>query len=380
MAPRRPAVSVVLWPSGDEDLLRAALEGLCAQAQLSGDLEVVLVHDGGTAARDTACAFESRLPLTTAVAPAPDLGALWAHGVSLATGDIVVLADGESVAGPGVLEAHRAAHRRHPEPRACVLGATELDPAIAEDPLAQVLLEAHHPRPPVESGTVVPLGFFDPGRFSAKREALVQASLWEGGLPRGCEGLELARRLEVGGFQLRFEGAAASRISRSPDFEGFLRAVERRARADARFVRLNAHDGSARLAHVTGASALWGRVAPVHEALLRSARELDRIARMRTGAGLPVRDADATLVRRGYWTALQICRARSNRLRGTRRRGRSAGGRVIGAKPRRGRRYGCAPFRGAGTYVGRGHNGCARRSHRCPPERPKSDSHGRFLW
>jgi hypothetical protein len=62
---------------------------------------------------------------------------------------------------------------------------------------------------------------------------------------------------------------------------------------------------------IVAARDLWRRVAPVHDALLRSAREVDRLSRLRRAAGLPARDLDTTLLRRGYWTAFCACRARA---------------------------------------------------------------------
>jgi len=307
-----PFLSAILRASERADLLPRALEGLCRQTLAQDAFEVVLVHGGSRdGALDVVRSFEARLPLRQSHERGVGLAAAWKDALSLARGEIVLFLDDDAVAAPQLLQAHRDAHRRFPAARYGVLGATEIDPSIAADLLPQVLEEVHHGHATPGHGDVVDFSLFRAGRSSLKRSFVLDADVLDLAIPSGCEDIELAWRLSRRGLELVYDAAAVSRLVRRIGFDDFCRAVHRQGRADLVFSRLHPEANVPRMADVALAPAVWGRVAPVHEALIRSARELDRIVRLRRAAGVAVWDSDVTLLRRGYWATFRALRAKA---------------------------------------------------------------------
>jgi hypothetical protein len=101
---------------------------------------------------------------------------------------------------------------------------------------------------------------------------------------------------------------AVSTMVRGMSFDDFCRRMERQGRSNFMFGRLHPDDVVQRWTEVRGAGEAWRRIGPVYELLRRSARELDRVARMRLEAGLGLDSSDAALLYRAYWAAFQASR------------------------------------------------------------------------
>ncbi len=56
---------------------------------------------------------------------------------------------------------------------------------------------------------------------------------------------------------------------------------------------------------VSGAMEAWAKIGPTYDAVIRSGRELDRIARLRAECGLPMDELDMKLLHQGYWAAFR---------------------------------------------------------------------------
>jgi hypothetical protein len=74
--------------------------------------------------------------------------------------------------------------------------------------------------------------------------------------------------------------------------------------------RSHADEAVQRWAGVADAAALWRKVAPAYSALVRSARELDRIVRLRGEAQLAVDPSELSLLHRAYWAVFGATTAR----------------------------------------------------------------------
>ncbi len=305
-----PFLTVAVCPT-DGALLRNGLESLCRQTLAPDAFEVIVVDlAAADAARAVVEPFAGRLPLRYVSLAGGGRAEGWNRAVSLARGEVVLFLDDGDVADPEFLEAHAAAHRRLPAPEIGILGHTRLAAELELDPLMRFVAAVGglpFAAPGLEPGATLDFSYFRGGRASAKRSAILE----QGGFdPRfeACEDVELGYRLSRRGFRVVYEPRAVSTYARRESFDGFLEQVEREGRARLLLSRLHPDDAVARWCEVREAHEAWRRLGPLHAVLLRSGRELDRIARMRVEAGDGLGPTDAALLCQGYWAAFRASR------------------------------------------------------------------------
>jgi glycosyltransferase involved in cell wall biosynthesis len=314
MAPtsRSPFLSAVVCTHERAELLRRMLESLCHQTLALDAFEVVLVDDGSSdATREVALSFRSRLPLRYVYQRNAGLAAARNLGLFVARGEVLLFLDDDDLAEPGLLEAHVGAHRRRPEPEVAVLGYTRLAPELSADPLMHFVTQVGcllFAYPAIEEGKDLDFTYFWGGRSSCKRSMLLDHGVFNPVFRFGCEDIELAFRLSKHGFRVVYEPGAISTMVRRMSFEDFCRRMERQGRSNFVFSRLHPDEVVQRWTEVPGAGDAWRRLGPVYEVVRRSARELDRIARMRLEEGLGLHGTDAELLYRAYWAAFQASR------------------------------------------------------------------------
>jgi glycosyltransferase involved in cell wall biosynthesis/predicted O-methyltransferase YrrM len=312
---RAPLLSAVVCTYDRAGLLRRMLESLCAQTLGQEDFEIVVVDDGST--DDTGQVVESfraRLPIRYSRQRNAGLASARNHGLFLARGQLLLFLDDDDVADPGLLEAHVAAHRRYPAPEVGVLGYTRLDAPLAADPLMHFVTEVGcflFSYPGLKGGDVLDFSYFWGGRSSCKRAFLLDHGAFNPVFRFGCEDIELGYRLSKHGFKVVYEPAAISTMVRGFSFDGFCNRLVRQGRSNQVFSRLHDDPVVAAWAEVGGAQEAWCRIEPVHELVLRSGRELDRIVRQRKEVGIGVGACDLELLHRGYYAAF-----RASKLKG----------------------------------------------------------------
>lgn len=307
-------VSAVLCARDDEaERLRSALESLCGQTLGRDAFEVVVVDDGSAGGIEAvARAFQDRLPVRWSRQRAAGLASARNHGLLLARGGIVLFLDPDA-SEPDLLRHHLEAHRRFPEPRYAVLGRTVLDASIADDPLMRFVHEAGAfllSEPGLPAETPLDWSHFRAGRSSCKREFLLERGIFAAAFRSTGGEAELAYRLSRRGFQVVHEPAAVTRIGWKLGVDAFCARMRRQGRADALLARLHPEAAALAFADAAGVAEAWREIEPVHGAMLRSARELDRLVRLRREHGAPEEEGDRALLHRSYWAAFQASRVK----------------------------------------------------------------------
>lgn len=306
-----PLVSVVVCSYGGADLLRGKLEGLCAQTLARQRYEVLVVEDGSAAGEaELVRAFAPLLPVSHARPPRPGRLSARNHGVLLATGELVLFLDDDTVPTPGLLEAHCAAHRRFPAVTDAVLGTTRIGPSVIDDPLVRFVTEVEGF--PVScrglrDGELLDFTFFWAARSSCKRALLVEHGPFSPDLDPACADVDLAYRA---GLRVAYCPEAVATRASPMDFEAH--RLERHRHGVAQRELASRYPSAADVQQWCGvarAAPLWRKVALAYPAIVRSARELDRLVRLRGEAGLARDPSELALLHRAYWTAFRVTTA-----------------------------------------------------------------------
>ena len=311
---RRPELSVILCTARRPGPLRRALEALCQQPLERDAFEVVVVEDGPEdGVREVVASFEGRLRVRHSSQQSAGIASARNHGLFLATGEIVLFLDDVEVATPGLLLAHQEAHRRNPDPAHAVLGATRLSVALAGDPLMHFALQVGcflYAYPYLRDGDVLDETFFWPGRCSCKRSFLLERGTFDAHFRVGDDHAELGFRLSRHGFRVIYSAGAVSTLVDALDFDQFCAWLRDQGASRYLFARLHPERAAQDRAGVAAARAAWGRFGPAYEAILHSARSLDRTVRMSLTAGLEVSADELALLHRSYWAAFAASRIR----------------------------------------------------------------------
>jgi glycosyltransferase involved in cell wall biosynthesis len=309
--PRPLLVSAVLCTCDRASALERTLESLAEQTLSRDALEVVVVDDGSVdRTRDVARAFESRLPLRYSHQRRSGLASARNHGLFLARGHVVLFLD-DDAAEPRLLEEHLEAHRRFPEPWFAVMGRVRLDPAIAADPLMRFVVDAsaaHDPRG--AAFEVLDPRSFRAGRSSCKRSFLVDHGVFNPAFRFGGEDAELAYRLSSHGFRVVHAGRAVTVLTRGATVDDECLELRRRGEADFLASRIHGAQAAVGWTDPAEAAAQWRELGPAYDSIVRSARELDHLVRVRQQEGLPVGAAELSLLHRSYRAAFHASRVR----------------------------------------------------------------------
>lgn len=304
--PTAPLLTALLCTRDRAGPLRLALESLARQTLPADAFEVVVVDDGSSDdTREVVRAFERAGRVRYSHQRAAGLASARNHGLFLARGTIVLFL-AEEVAHPALLERHVEKHRAFPEPWYAVLGSTRLDPSLADDPLLCFLSEAGWApfASPATNGDPLDFRHFRAERSSCKRAFLVENGVFNAALRDGGEDVELAHRLSRRGFALVHDPGAVSAFARRLTVDEACLEQYREGRASLEASRLLPGGGVDAGIEAAQAQERWRELGPVYPLILRSARELDRMARVRRAEGLPLDAHELSLLHRSYRAAL----------------------------------------------------------------------------
>ncbi len=307
-------LSVVITTFNRCDLLAKTLESLTRQTLDIREFEVVIINDGSS--DNTAAVVEGysgKLPIRYIYQNNAGLASARNHGIFASQGDILLFLDDDDIAQPSLLEQHLKTHGKCPDLRFAVLGYTELSPAIADNPLMRFVTETGRfmfSYPLLRDADIVDYTYFWGGRTSCKRLFLLQNGVFNPVFRFGCEDIELGYRLSKYGLRVVYNRNAVSTMIRNIDFDGFCQRLIRQGRSNYVFSRMHPDKEIARWAETGGAKARWEKVSASYDAILNSARQLDKLVNMRIVAGFETDELTESLLHRAYFAAFRVCKLR----------------------------------------------------------------------
>ncbi|HEY2906203.1 MAG TPA: hypothetical protein VGJ29_09910, partial [Vicinamibacterales bacterium] len=209
-----------------------------------------------------------------------------------------------------LLAEHVAAHRRHPAPHQAVLGHTRLDASLASDPLMIFVTEIDgflFSYGAIADGQRLDFTYFWGGRTSCKRSFLLEHGVFNRLFTFGCEDIDLGARLSSHNLEVFYNRRAVTSMLRGMDVKAFCHRVWRQGRSQWTFSRLHADLRARQWSEVDEAFAAdWtlGR----YQRALKSASDLDRLARIRLKRALPLRGDEESLLQAGYRKAFRLAK------------------------------------------------------------------------
>ena len=293
-------------------LLSRALESIAGQTLAPKDFEVIIIDDGSADdTRRVVESFEPRFHLRYAYQSNAGLASAKNHGIYSCRAPIVLFLDDDEVFSPDLFEEHVKTHHAHPENHYAVLGHTALHPSIAGAPLMEFVTEVGcylFSYPALKHGDIVDYTYFWGGRTSCKRTFLIQHGVFNPVFRFGCEDIELGYRLSKHNLQVQYNARAISTMIRDISFDAFCARLVRQGQSQYVFSRLHPEAEVQRWCEIPDAEEKWSKTAPVFDQVIRSGRELDRIANLKLQLGLDLDDLTKTLLHGAYHNAFRACK------------------------------------------------------------------------
>lgn len=209
--PYRPLVSVVIAADDHPPAPARVIGALFGQTAAAREFEVILVDSQDRPDfRRTLEDFRQRQPDGPAFAYEVETGKGRAHnlnaGLRRARGDIVLFFADDFIAPPGLVAAHLAFHRGHPELTAVGIGAGLLAKDAASDFYLRYEASGALFGVPVSADMQgVPAGFFYIGNSSAKKAFVEQCGPFDESFPFFCwDDYEMGLRMAERGMQAAY--------------------------------------------------------------------------------------------------------------------------------------------------------------------------------
>ena len=219
------AISVVIPTYRRAAVVRRALMALANQTLALDQYEVIVSIDGpDDETSRTIARLEVPYHLIVCSQPHKGRAAACNAGISLATGDLVVLLDDDMEPDPGFLAAHQHAHPD--DSQLGIVGAVPITVEKSSPPVVKYIGDKfnRHLAKLAQSGQHFGLRDFYSGNFSIRRETLLRVNAFDEAFKvYGNEDLDLSVRLRMAGVHLRFCAEASARQYYTKDFAALAR-------------------------------------------------------------------------------------------------------------------------------------------------------------
>jgi hypothetical protein len=307
-----PSLSAILCTFNRAELLSQTLESILGQTLDRSNFELIVIDDGSVDdTRKVVESFERRLPLRYACQANAGLASARNHGIYRSQAPLLLFLDDDDVCSPNLFEEHLKTHVQYPDNHFAVLGYVALDPDLAQKPVLHYVTEVDcylFSYPDLKHGDVLDYTYFWGGCSSCKRKFLIEYGVFNPVFRFGCEDIELAYRLSKNNLKVVYNARAVSTMVRDISFDAFCARLIRQGESQYVFSQLHPDAEVQNLTEMIGAEEKWQRIETVYEAVMRSARELDRIANLKLELGLELDDMTTDLLHRAYRNAFKACK------------------------------------------------------------------------
>ena len=307
-----PSLSAILCTFNRAELLSRTLESILGQTLDQSNFELIVIDDGSTdETRKVVESFERRLPLRYAYQANAGLASARNHGIYRSQAPILLFLDDDDLCSPNLFEEHLKTHVQYPDNHFAVLGYVALDPNLAEKPVLHYVTEVGcylFSYPNLKHDDVLDYPYFWGGCSSCKRKFLIEYGVFNPVFRFGCEDIELAYRLSKNNLKVVYNAHAVSTMVRDISFDAFCKRLIRQGESQYVFSQLHPDAEVQKWTEMIGAEEEWQRIEKVYEAVIRSARELDRIANLKLELGLELDDVTIDLLHRAYRNAFKACK------------------------------------------------------------------------
>ena len=312
MAMSSPLLSAILCTFNRAELLSQTLESVLGQTLDRSKFELIVIDDGSVDnTRKVVESFERRLPLRYAYQANAGLASARNHGIYRSQAPLLLFLDDDDLCSPKLFEEHVKTHGQYPDNHFAVLGYVALDPNLAQKPMLHYVTEVGcylFSYPNLKHGDVLDYTYFWGGCSSCKRKFLIEYGVFNPVFRFGCEDIELAYRLSKSNLKVVYNAHAASTMVRDISFDAFCTRLIRQGESQYVFSQLHPDTEVQKWTEMIGAEEEWRSIETVYDAVIRSARELDRIANLKLELGLDLDDITTDLLHRAYRNAFRACK------------------------------------------------------------------------
>jgi glycosyltransferase involved in cell wall biosynthesis len=289
-----------------------ALGALRTQSLAKSRFEVIVVDDGSVDNTQEVLKNFNDLPLRAFRQNHAGIAAAKNLGIFASRGPVLLFLADDDVADRDLLAAHVITHRNCPEPSVAVLGHTTLTSDIASNPLMHHITQVGRQLFAygwMTPGMMLDYKHFWGARTSCKRSLLVDHGIFNSSFTLGCEDIELGWRLKCAGLSVIYEPAAKSIMVRKLTFRDFCDRQRLQGRAQRRFAQVHPNPEVRNYCEIDRSLSIWEEHAAHSAAYLRWVERLDRLATVRSAAGLVLEDRFHAVLDREYCTSFALCRA-----------------------------------------------------------------------
>lgn len=307
-------LSVIICTYNRVDFLKQVLESLRSQTLPQSEFEIILIDDGSSDGTKAAAeSFQSCLPLRYFYQRNSGLASAKNHGIFASQGNILLFLDDDDIAMPSLLEEHMKTHRAYPQDSCAVLHYTTWGPGLVVSPLMHFIAEVGcflFNYPNIKHGDILDFTYFWGGRSSCKKGFLLEHGVFNPVFRFGCEDIELGYRLSGHGLRVIYNSRGVSKMIRPIGFDDFRQRLVKQGRSQYVFSTLHNDPVVYKWAEIREAEENWDKVLPVYDAKIRSAVQLERLARLKEERGLGLDEVTKRLLYQSYWWVFKACKFR----------------------------------------------------------------------
>ena len=224
--------------------------------------------------------------------------------------------DDDDVPDHKLLEEHWISHQKNAAENIAILGHTNIDQKIAQNPLMHFVTQVGCQLfcyPKIEENALLDYTYFWGGRSSCKSSFLLKNNSYFNKIfTFGCEDIELGYRLSKYDLKVIYNKKAISTMIRMISLKDFCRRTENQGYSNWIFSRIHQEEEISSWCFVNNLENEWNRIKNLFDHYKKSAEDLDELINIRLKNGMNIPDNLLDTLHKAYWLTID-----SHRLRGS---------------------------------------------------------------